>query len=346
MKAAYLTQYGGNEKFAYGELVPPILKPGSVLIDVHAAGLNPVEVAMREGDFKRVLSFKFPHIMGFDVSGIIRQVGPRVKAWKQGDEVFARLPNRAMGAYAEQALVPAGLLALKPSNLTHVEAASLPTIALTTWQAFVERAHLQAGERILIQAGAGGIGSFAIQLAKHLGAEVAATAGTANQSFIKELGADIAIDYTQQSFEDFGPFDVVYDGVGGALIERSIDVLRPGGRYVGLVRTADAQAYREMGMPALLAWLVARKIAPFRKRARRLGAQFHGILTRPDGPLLSRIGAIVESGAIKPVVGKVFDLSELQDAYEEIARGHARGKIVIQVSNPRIRPEPGPPDLG
>jgi NADPH:quinone reductase-like Zn-dependent oxidoreductase len=331
MKAAYLTQYGGNNMIGYGELPAPVIKHGSVIVDVHAAGMNPVEIAMREGEFKRAIKFKFPQVMGFDISGVIRQVGSGVNNWKQGDEVFARMPNRLIGAYAEQALLPADLLAVKPANLTHLEAAGLPTIALTTWQGLVERAHLKAGERILIQAGAGGVGSFAIQLAKHLGAVVAATAGPANQSFLKDLGADITIDYKQQRFEDFGPFDVVYDGVGGALIERSIDVLRAGGRYVGLVRTADAEAYRGFGIPAPLAWLAARRVASFQKRARMRGAQFHGILTRPDGPLLARIGAIFESGAIKPVVGKVFELSEIRQAYQEMAGGHARGKIVIQV---------------
>jgi NADPH:quinone reductase-like Zn-dependent oxidoreductase len=334
MKAAYLKQYGGNDMIGFGELPDPIVKSGFVVVDVHAASINPVEIAMRSGEFKRAMKFRFPQIMGFDISGVIREVGPGVHGWKQGDEVFARLPNRMMGAYAERALVPADLLAPKPRNVSHLEAASLPTVALTTWQALAERAHLKAEERILIQAGAGGVGSFAIQLAKFLGAKVAATAGSANQAFLKDLGVDIPIDYTHHRFEDFGPFDVVYDGVGGELITRSIDALRPGGRYVGLVRTADAQAYREFGIPAPLAWLAARRITPFRKRAQARGVEFHGILTRPDGPLLSQIGEMVQSGAIKPVVGKAFTLSEVGQAYTEIARGHARGKIVIQIAEP------------
>jgi NADPH:quinone reductase-like Zn-dependent oxidoreductase len=332
MKAAYLKQYGGNDGIGFGDLPDPVLRPGSVIVQVHAAGVNPVEIAMRNGEFKRAMKFRFPQVMGFDISGIIREVGPGVDGWKPGDAVFARLPNRLMGAYAERTLVPAELLAPKPSNVSHLEAASLPTVALTTWQAFAERAHLRAGEHILIQAGAGGIGSFAIQLASHLGAIVAATAGTANQAFLQDLGADTPIDYAHQRFEDFGPFDVVYDGVGGELITRSIDALRPGGRYVGLVRTADARAYREFGIPAPLAWLASRRVAPYQKRARRRGVEFHGLLTRPDGPLLSRIGALVESGAIRPIVGKVFPLEELGNAYQELAQGHARGKIVIQIA--------------
>jgi NADPH:quinone reductase-like Zn-dependent oxidoreductase len=331
MKAAYLTHYGGNERIGFGDLPDPIIKPGSVIVDVHAAAINPVEIAMMKGEYKRAMKFRFPQVMGFDISGVIREVGPGVTGWKQGDEVFARLPNRMMGAYAERALVPADLLAPRPRNVSHVEAASLPTVALTTWQAFAERAHLKAGESILIQAGAGGVGSFAIQLAKHLGARVAATAGSANQGFLKDLGVDVPIDYTHQRFEAFGPFDVVYDGVGGELITRSIDALGPGGRYVGLVRTADSRAYREFGIPAPLAWLASRKVAPYQKRARSRGAEFHGLLTRPDGPLLAQIGALVESGAIHPVVGKVYALKDLGQAFQDLAKGHARGKIVIQI---------------
>ena len=331
MKAAYLTQYGSSQGIEFGELPDPVVKPGCVIVDVHAASLNPVEIAFLAGEFKRAVKFKFPKVMGFDLSGVIRHVGAGVQGWKPGDEVFARLPNRMMGAYAELALVPAPLLAAKPRKVTHVEAASLPTVALTTWQALVERARLQPGESLLIQAGAGGVGSFAIQLAKHLGARVAATAGPGNQAFLRELGADASIDYTQQRFEDGGPFDVVYDGVGGDLITRSIDALRPGGRYVGLVRTADARAYREFGLPAPLAWFAARRVAPFQKRARARGVQFHGILTRPDGPLLAKIGALVESGVIQPVVGKVYPLSELPEAYQEMGKGHARGKMVLQI---------------
>ena len=332
MRAAYLKHYGGNDMIGFGDLPDPVLTSGSVIVEVHAAGINPVELAMRNGELKRAIKFKFPKVMGFDISGVIREVGPGVLGWKQGDEVFARLPNRMMGAYAERVLVPTELLAPKPRNVGHVEAASLPTVALTTWQAFAERANLQAGETILIQAGAGGVGSFAIQLAKHMGAKVAATAGTANQTFLRELGVDIPIDYATQRFEEFGPFDVVYDGVGGALIQRSIDVLQPGGRYVGLVKTADARAYREFGLPAPLAWLASRRVAPYQKRAKSRGVEFHGLLTRPDGPLLARVGALVESGAIRPIVGKVFALNELGSAYEELAKGHARGKIVIQIA--------------
>jgi len=332
MKAAYLTRYGSHETFTLGDLPTPVLEPGSVLVKVMAAAVNPVEIALRNGDFKRTLRFRFPLVMGFDVSGVVLQVAPGIRGWEPGDAVFARLPNRRMGAYAEFAVIPADLLAPKPRNASHLEAASLPTVALTAWQGLVERAGLKPSERILIQAGAGGVGSIAIQLAKHLGATVTATAGPRNIEYLQDLGADQAVDYTRRKFEEAGPFDVVYDGVGGELIERSIDTLAPGGRYVGLVRTADARSYRELGLPAPLAWLASRRIAPFQKRARRLGAQFHGVLTRPDGAALTRIAQLVETGALRPQVGQTFPLAQLSQAFEEIAKGHTRGKIVIEIA--------------
>src|SRR5471032_1491960 len=175
---------------------------------------------------------------------------------------LAQVPGHKSGAYAGQIAVPVNILAHKPKRLSHVEAASLPTVALTTWQAFFERAHLKRDDRILIQAGAGGIGSFAIQLAKHVGAHVTATAGASNQSFIKELGVDRAIDYTESRFEDFGPYDVAYDGVCGDLVERSIQSLVPGGRYVGLVRVSDERAYMSIGLPPHVAKAAAASNAP------------------------------------------------------------------------------------
>src|SRR3954453_3512300 len=265
MRAAYITGYGDNSVVTHGEVGDPVPGADEALLEVRAAGANPVEVAMRQGLFHAAFPFTFPQVMGYDVAGVVVSA-PSGAAFKAGDEVYARLPNRRPGAYAERAAVPLNLLAHKPRTLSFEEAASLPTVALTTWQAFVERARLKAGESILIQAGAGGggafaiqlsnhpgagggVGAFAIQLAKHLGAYVVATGGPDSQTFMAGLGADRTIDYTTESFEAAGPFDVVYDGVCGPLTERGIDTLREGGRYVGLVRTADAQSYRELGFP-------------------------------------------------------------------------------------------------
>jgi NADPH:quinone reductase-like Zn-dependent oxidoreductase len=250
-------------------------------------------------------------------------------AFKTGDEVYARLPTARPGAYAERAVVPVGLLAHKPKSLSFEEAASLPTVALTTWQGLVERAQLKSGERLLIQVGAGGIGAFAIQLAKHLGAFVIATGGPDKQDFMQSLGADRTIDYTRETFEDAGPFDVVYDGVCGPLIERGIDVLGEGGRYVGLVRVADARAYREAGLPAPAAEQAAARSRPFVDRASARKVEFHGLITRPDGAQLADIARVVDTGAIRASVTKTYGLDQLAAAYDALAGGHTRGKLVI-----------------
>ncbi len=330
MRAAFLTGYGGEEVMAFGDLPDPIREQGQALVEVKAAGVNPVEIAIRAGVFKNV-PYRFPQVPGFDISGVIREVTDG-SSWKVGQEVYARLPSNAPGAYAERAVVPVSLLAAKPKQVSHLEAASLPTIALTTWQAFIERARLGKGERVLIQAGAGGVGTFAIQLAKHLGAHVTATASTANQEFLRQLGVDRAVDYTRERFEDYGPYDVVYDGVGGDLIERSISTLAPDGRYVGLVKVADARAYRSLGLPEAVANAAAAGVAPYIELARSRGGEFHGLLTRPDGGQLSEIGALVDSGVIKTFVSRVFPLDQLSQAYAEVATGRTRGKVVVDVT--------------
>ena len=328
MRAAFITEYGDNSVVACGEVADP--RPGAdgALIEVRAAGVNPVEVAMRQGLFHAAFPFSFPQVMGYDVAGVVASA-PAGSAFKTGDEVYARLPNPRPGAYAERAVVPIRLLAQKPQCLSFEEAASLPTVALTTWQAFVERARLKSGERVLIQAGAGGVGAFAIQLAKHLGAFVVATAGPDNQDFMAKLGADHTIDYTREAFEDAGPFDVVYDGVCGPLIERGIDVLREGGRYVGLVRVADAQAYREIGLPPAIAEQAAAGVRPFIERATARKAEFHGLLTQPDGAQLADIARIVDTSAIRASVSKTYSLDQLATAYDALAGRHTRGKLVI-----------------
>lgn len=338
MKAAFLTGYGGNEVVAFGELPEPLSKDGEVLIEVHAAGVNPVELAMREGHYRQLLPFAFPQVPGLDISGVVVQA-PAGSEFKPGDEVFARLSNHTPGAYAERVGVPAQLLARKPAALSHVEAASLPTVALTTLQAFRERVHLKAGERVLIQAGAGGVGTFAIQFAKHLGAHVTATAGPNNQAFLKELGVDQAVDYTNERFEDFGPYDIVYDGVGRELTERSILSLAPGGRYVGLVGLSDVQAFMSLGLPENIARAAASGVARFEALAAERGVEFHGPLTRPDGAQLGEVAALVAAGIVRPVVSQVFPLDSLADAYAALATGRTRGKIVIDVTARRVSAE-------
>lgn len=330
MRAAFITAYGDNSVVSHGEVPEPVVGPTDALVEVRAAGINPVEIAMRQGAMHAAFPFKFPQIMGFDISGVVRSA-PAGSPFAPGDEIYARLPNRSLGAYAERVAVPLNLLVRKPKRLNFAEAASLPTVALTTWQAFIERARLAKGEHILIQAGAGGVGSFAIQLAKYFEATVTATASAANREWMMRLGADHTVDYASARFEDAGPFDVVYDGVCGPLVERGIASLKSGGRYVGLVRMADKQSYREIGFPEPVAEAAAAGIQPYVIQAQDRGAEFHGPLTKPDGAQLAEMAAIIDSGAISATVTGTYGLNELASAYDALATGRTRGKLVVTI---------------
>jgi NADPH:quinone reductase-like Zn-dependent oxidoreductase len=330
MRAAFLTGFGGNEVVSYGDVPDPAPSNDAALVQVHAAGVNPVEVVIRQGLFP-ALPPNFPIVMGFDISGVVLEA-PSGSGFEAGDEVYGRLQN-VYGAYAERAAIPTKLLAHKPKTIDHREAASLPTVGLTTWQSFYERAHLKSGESLLIQAGAGGIGTFAIQLAKHIGAKVTATASAANQDFLRSLGVDVSIDYAAQRFEDAGPFDVVYDGVCGDLIVPSIKSLRRGGRYVGLRKVSDERAWIEFGQSPEVAERIAKQNLPYRAVADECGVEFHGPLTRSDGGQLAEIAAVVDARKIKPVVTHVFELPDLPKAYDVMASGRTRGKIVISVKS-------------
>ena len=328
MRATYLENYGGYENLRHGQLPEPVAGQGEALVDIKAVGVNPVEPNMCAGKFKAAFPFTFPQVMGFDISGVVLSAPPG-SAFSVGDEVYARLSSLTQGGYAERVATPVSLLAPKPKRLSHIEAASLPTVALTTWQALVVRAKLMPGERLMIQAGSGGIGSFAIQLAKHMGAVVTASASAGNQEWMRELGANHTIDYAAERFEEAGPFDVVYDGACGPLIGRGIDALSPGGRYVGIVNTADARAYREIGLSAEASEGAAASIQPFVAQAAARGAVFHGVLTLPDGAQLTEIGAIIDAGAIRATVTATYTLDALAAAYDALSAGHTRGKIVV-----------------
>lgn len=332
MKAAYITGYGGSEVIKYGDLPDPKPQAKHVIVNVRAAGVNPVEIAMRSGELAKFGKYKFPHIMGLDIAGVVAAIGPGAEGFKVGDEVYGVLPGRKQGGYAEKVAIPARNLALKPRSLSFVEAASLPTVALTVWQAFHERAALSRGQSIFIQPGAGGVGTFAIQLARHIGAVVHASAGAGNQDFLKELGVQHPFDYSKSRFTDFAPFDVILDGLGEPGIEDCINALKPGGHYLGLVRVADAMALKAIGVPGPLAWLASRKNKPYVQLARTRKAHFHGILTRPDGKQLAEVSKLVDSGVIKPFVSRTFPLQKLAQAFDEIEAGHVRGKVVIQIA--------------
>ena len=333
MKAIVCTKYGQTaEVVELREVTKPTAGPNEVLIEVHAASLNPVDFKIQQGALKAIRKLSFPFVMGFDVSGVVVAVGVGANRYKVGDEVFSRVGADYMGTFAEFVKVDEKFVAAKPVNISHQEAAALPLVALTTWQALVDVANLQAGQKVLIHAGAGGIGSIAIQIAKVLGAHVIATTSTKNVAMVKALGADEVIDYTKQAFEDvLKDIDVVYETLGGENQVRSFRVLKPGGILVTIVGIPSSTWAREEGLPFYMGWLFDLLNAKNHRLARRQQARFASVLMQPEGSKLAIIADMVTSGKIHPVIDSVFALEKTKDALLHIQSGRAKGKIVIAV---------------
>ena len=309
MKAIVIHQYGGPEVLKYEDVPRPVPKDDQLLVRVIAAGVNPVDGMIRSGMFAKEGKRAFPIILGGDVAGVVEKVGSTITRFKAGDPVFAYVSLDNSGGYAQYALVKEGEAAPKPKALTYVEAAAVPIVALTAWQALIDSAKLSAGQAVLIHGGSGGVGSFAIQIAKVRGAKVIATASTANQDLLKELGADVAIDYTKQKFEDVAKdVDVVLDSVGKDTLARSYGVIKKGGFIVSIVARLDQTELGKHGI--------------------------HGaaLSVDPNSQELAEIGKLIDQGKIKVIVSQTFPLSEAKTAQEQVATGHTRGKIVLKVA--------------
>src|SRR6267143_1473471 len=310
MKAIQIHNYGGPEVLKYEDAPRPQPQAGEVLVRVHAAGVNPIDWKVREGHMKDFWPHKFPLILGWDLSGVVEEVGPRVSQFKRGDEVYSLPDPTRDGAYADYIVVRESELALKPNSLHHIRAAAVPLAALTAWQSLFDTAQLQPGQRVLIHAGSGGVGHFAVQLAKWKGAHVFATASTKNQDLLCKLAVDEPIDYTQQRFEDVARnIDVVLDTIGGETQERSWSVLKKGGNLVSLVQPPSEEKAKELGVRAV----------------------FVGV--QANGEQLAEIAKIIDSGKLAPVIDRILPLSEAGRAHELSQSGHIRGKIVLRVKD-------------
>ena len=306
MLAVQIQRFGGPEVLTVHEIATPVPADGELLVRVEAAGVNPVDTGARSGRAAALTAAEPPYIPGFDISGEVVATGPGVSGFDIGDAVYAMLDLRRGGGYAQYTLVKQSEVADRPANLTHQEAASLPLVALTAWQALFDTADLQAGETVLIHGGAGGVGSIAVQLAKWRGARVIATASDYNQAFLRELGVDVPVDYRNQRFEDFATdVDVVLDTVGGDTQVRSLSVLRPGGILVSLVGLTTEAQNPPPGIRAV------------------------AILVRPDGEQLSQIGQLLETEILQPVVSYRFDFSAAPEAHRQSETRRTRGKIVL-----------------
>ncbi|MFC8800707.1 NADP-dependent oxidoreductase [Promicromonospora sp. NPDC057138] len=328
MRAFVITQY--KEPLQEADVPEPVVGEHDVLVQVQAAGLNVVDEKIRSGAFKSFLPYELPQVMGSDVAGTVIRVGAKVRDFTLGDQVYAQPRTDRIGTFAERIAVHEADLALKPETVTLEEAGSLPMVALTAWQALVERGNVQPGQRVLIHAGAGGVGSIAIQLAKYLGATVATTVSAGNADFVRELGADSVVDYRTQDFEQLlDGYDLVLDSVGGENLEKSLRVLRPGGKAIGIVGPPDAAFAREKGLNPVLRLAMAALSSKIRRQAKKLGVTYEFLFMHASGDQLRQISALVDKGVLRPVVGRVFDFDQTVEATQSIGKGGIRGKAVI-----------------
>ncbi len=328
MRAFVLSKY--KEQLQLDEVAEPTVGEGDVLVRVDAASLNQLDVKIAQGEFKQILPYALPLILGNDFAGTVIRVGPKVRGFKPGDEVYARPSQDRIGAFAERIAVAESDLALKPTSIGLEEAASLPLVALTAWQALVERGNLQPGQKVLIHAGAGGLGSIAIQLAKHLGATVAATTSGSNADFVRELGADVVVDYRTQNFEQLlEGYDLVLDSLGGENLEKSLRILRPGGRAIGLSGPPDPAFARQAGLNPALRMAITGISHGIRGKARKLGVTYEFLFMRASGEQLREITRLVDEGSLRPVVDQVLPFDQTVEGLAALRKGGIRGKAVI-----------------
>ena len=328
MKAFVITKYKGPLREA--DVPEPAVGEHDVLVEVHAAGVNHLDEMIRAGTFKQVLRYRLPLTLGNEVAGTVVRVGGSVRDFAPGDEVYARPRWDRIGTFAERIAIAGTDLALKPASLDMEQAGSLPLVALTAWQALVERGNVQPGQKVLIHGGAGGVGSVTIQLARHLGAEVATTAGSSNTDYVRSLGADTVIDYRTQDFEQLlHGYDLVLDTVGGKTLEKSLRVLRPGGKVIGIVGPPDPGFARELGLNPVLRLVLAGLSARVRRRAGKLGVGYEFLFMHASGDQLRRITGLVDDGVLQAQVGKVFPFGQVPEALQALGKGGIRGKIVV-----------------
>lgn len=310
----------------------PEFRDDEVLIQVHAAGVNVLDSRIRDGAFKLILPYRLPIVLGHDVAGVVVKAGARVRQFKPGDEVYARPDDFRIGSFAEFVPVKEASLALKPKSLTMEEAASIPLVALTAWQALVERAKLTKGQKVFIQAGSGGVGTLAIQLAKHLGATVATTTSTTNVALVKALGADVVIDYKTQDFEDvLRDYDLVLNSQDGKTLEKSLRVLKNGGRLISISGPPDPEFGKEIGAPGFVKLVLRLLSAGIRRKAKNGGVDYSFLFMKANGSQLREITRLFDAGVIRPVIDRVFPFESTNDAMAYVEAGRAKGKVVIKV---------------
>lgn len=333
MKAFVINKYTKGA-LQFEDVPNPVVGNNDVLIEVYAAGVNLLDSKIKTGEFKLMLPYKLPLILGHDVAGIITQVGKNVRKFKVGDEVYSRPADYHVGTFAQYIAVNEKDAAFKPKNISMNEAASIPLVSLTAWQALVERSNLKKGQKVFIQAGSGGVGTIAIQLAKHLGAVVATTASTKSFELLKNLGAAILIDYKTNDFEHvLKDYDVVVNSQDQKTLEKSLNVLRPNGKVISISGPPTPEFAKEIGLPWYFKIIMSLLSFGIKNKAQKKHVNFSFLFMRAEGSQLQEITNLIEAEVIKPVVDKVFAFEQTNEALQYVESGRAKGKVVIQIKS-------------
>jgi NADPH:quinone reductase-like Zn-dependent oxidoreductase len=332
MKAFVVDRYRKKATLRRADMPTPEVRDDEVLVEVRAAAVNLIDCKIRDGEFKLILRYRLPLILGHDVAGVVVKLGSRVRQFKLGDEVYARADDFRIGTFAEFVPVKETSLALKPASLTMEQAASIPLVGLTAWQALIDRAGLSKGQKVFIQAGSGGVGTFAIQLAKHLGASVATTTSAANVALVKSLGADVVIDYRTQDFEDvLHDYDVVLNSQDGKTLEKSLRTLKVGGTMISISGPPDPAFGSQIAASGVVKLLVRLLSAGVRRRARGKGVRYSFLFVKANGTQLREIARLIDAGTFRPVIDRVFPFDATNEALAYVESGRAKGKVVIKL---------------
>ena len=333
MKAFVVEKYGKDGVRA-ADVPEPTVGDRDVLVRVSAASVNPLDKMIRNGEFKQLLKHKLPFVLGHDVAGVVARVGSAVHGLEVGDEVYARPRDLRIGGFAEFVAIDVDDVAPKPASLSLDEAAAVPLVALAAWQILVDRARVKPGQKVLVHAGAGGLGSTVVQLAKHLGATVATTTGTDTEKLVRSLGADIVVDYTKEDFSQvLSGYDLVLDSLGGANLEKSLTVLKPGGLAIGVVGPPDAGFAKQLGAPSFMGVVMNALSRKVRKRAKALGVRYQFFFMQANGSQLRELGALYDSGRLRPVIDRTFPFDRTLEAMAYVEQGRTTaGKVVVSMA--------------
>lgn len=334
MKAFVVDKYQKNGALRLADMPEPQMGANDLLVRIQATAINLLDSKIRDGEFKLFLPYRPPFILGHDLAGTVLRVGANVRGFKAGDEVYARPRDHRTGSFAEFIAVDQADVALKPARLTMEEAASIPLVGLTAWQALVEVGQVKPGQKVFIQAGSGGVGTIAIQLAKHLGATVATTTSAANTDLVKSLGADVVIDYTTQDFEQvLSGYDLVLNSQDAGTLAKSLNVLKPGGRLISISGPPDVPFAKSLRLNLFLRFVMRMLSRGVLKKAKARGVGYSFLFMRADGAQLAQIAGLIDSGVIRPVVDKVFPFAQTAEALAYVETGRAKGKVVVKVAS-------------